>query len=209
MNDTAVLTNAPSRERPEIKPVDAARALPWAALLVLGCSASLVAVSIAGKTPLSTTWPLVLAAIVVLGSFAVVLASRRRNWTHRLEAAEEACRAKIAESLAWQSQLTDSCRTEEILAKSLAEARAHLTELAAQRTLLQSELDSRKRAERTLSQQRQALDSSKTVLEMHVEASTLELEKLQDRYELILNSAGEGICRSEEHTSELQSRQDL
>src|ERR1019366_1865947 len=83
MNDTAVLTNAPLGERPEIKPVDAARALPWAALLVLGCSASLVAVSFAGKTPLSTTWPLVLAAIVVLGSFAVGLASRRRNWTHR------------------------------------------------------------------------------------------------------------------------------
>src|ERR1019366_1865948 len=106
------------------------------------------------------------------------------------KAAEEECRAKIAESLAWQSQLTDSRRTEEVLARSLAEARAHLAELAGQRTLLQSELDSRKRVERTLSQQRQALESSKTVLEMHVEASTLELEKLQDRYEVILNSAG-------------------
>src|ERR1035441_9619961 len=194
MNDTAVLTNAPLGERPVIKPDGARRALPWAALLVLGCSAALVAVSFAGKTPLATIWPLVLAAIVVLGSLAVGLASRQRNWTHRLEAAEEECRAKIAESLAWQSQLADSHKTEEVLAKSLAEARAHLAELAGQRTLLQSELDSRKRLERTLSQQRQALESSKTVLEMHVEASTLELEKLQDRYELILNSAGEGIC---------------
>ena len=194
MNDTAVLTDAPLREGPEIKPDSAGRALPWAALLVLGCSALLMAVSIVGKTPLSTALPLVLAAIVVLGSFAVGLASRRRNWTHRLTAAEEECRAKATESLAWQSQLADSRKTEEVLAKSLAEARAHLTELAGQRTLLQSELDSRKRVERTLSQQRQALESSKTVLEMHVEASTLELEKLQDRYELILNSAGEGIC---------------
>jgi chromosome segregation ATPase len=69
-----------------------------------------------------------------------------------------------------------------------------LAELARQHAFLESELDSRKRVERTLSQQHQALQSSKTVLEMHVEASTLELEKLQDRYELILNSAGEGIC---------------
>ena len=117
MNDTAVLRNAPSRERPEIKPDGARRALPWAALLVLGCSAALVAVSFAGKTPLATTWPPVLAAIVVLGSLAVGLASRQRNWAHRLEAAEEECRAKIAESLAWQSQLTDSRRTEEVLAR--------------------------------------------------------------------------------------------
>src|ERR1017187_6083205 len=126
MNETAVLTDAPLREGPEIKPDGARRALPWAELLVLGCSAALVAVSFAGKTPLSTTWPLVLAAVVVLGSFAVVLASRRRNWTHRLEAAEEECRAKIAESLAWQSQLADSHKTEEVLAKSLREAREPL-----------------------------------------------------------------------------------
>jgi PAS domain-containing protein len=74
-----------------------------------------------------------------------------------------------------------------------------LAELARQHAFLESELDSRKRVERTLSQQRQALQSSKTVLEMHVEASTLELEKLQDRYELILNSAGEGICGLDPH----------
>jgi PAS domain S-box-containing protein len=74
-----------------------------------------------------------------------------------------------------------------------------LAELARQHAFLESELDSRKRIERTLSQQRQALQSSKTVLEMHVEASTLELEKLQDRYELILNSAGEGICGLDPH----------
>ena len=74
-----------------------------------------------------------------------------------------------------------------------------MAELARQHAFLESELDSRKRVERTLSQQRQALQSSKTVLEMHVEASTLELEKLQDRYELILNSAGEGICGLDPH----------
>ena len=194
MNDTAVLTNTPLREGPEIKPDGAKRALPWAAMLVLGCSASLVAFSFTGKTPFSTTWPLVPAAVLVFGSIAVGLASWRRTWAQRIEAVENECRARTAESITWQSQLTDSHRTETVLAKSLADVRAQLTELAGQRALLQSELDSRKKVERTLSQQRQALESSKTVLEMHVEASSLELEKLQDRYELILNSAGEGIC---------------
>jgi len=38
------------------------------------------------------------------------------------------------------------------------------------------------------------LESSKTVLELHVQERTGELQKFQQRYELILNSAGEGIC---------------
>ena len=32
------------------------------------------------------------------------------------------------------------------------------------------------------------------MLELHVQARTEELQSLQRRYELILNSAGEGIC---------------
>jgi PAS domain S-box-containing protein len=55
-------------------------------------------------------------------------------------------------------------------------------------------LDQLKRAEKSLSQRRQELESSKTVLELHVQERTGELQKLQRRYELILNSAGEGIC---------------
>src|SRR6185369_10892821 len=51
-----------------------------------------------------------------------------------------------------------------------------------------------KREEKTFWQRRQELESSKTVLELHVQERTGELQKLQQRYELILNSAGEGIC---------------
>ena len=59
---------------------------------------------------------------------------------------------------------------------------------------LQGELDKRNRSERMLTQRRQELESSKSVLELHVQARTEELHSLQRRYEMILNSAGEGIC---------------
>ena len=48
--------------------------------------------------------------------------------------------------------------------------------------------------ERELTEQRQALERSKDVLELHVQARTAQLDKLQRQYEGILNSAGEGIC---------------
>jgi PAS domain S-box-containing protein len=60
-------------------------------------------------------------------------------------------------------------------------------------TKLEAELNQRKQSEKTLSQQRQELERSKDVLELHVQARTAELQKLQRRYEHILNSAGEGI----------------
>src|SRR5205809_8053000 len=58
---------------------------------------------------------------------------------------------------------------------------------------LAAELNSRKQAEKALAQQAQELERSKDVLELHVHARTQELQKLQRRYEHILNSAGEGI----------------
>src|SRR5262249_59150060 len=50
-----------------------------------------------------------------------------------------------------------------------------------------------KQAERSLAMQTKELERSKDVLEMHVQARTQELQKLQRRNESILNSAGEGI----------------
>ena len=58
---------------------------------------------------------------------------------------------------------------------------------------LEAELNQRKQSEKTLSQQRQELERSKDVLELHVQARTQQLQTLQRRYEHILNSAGEGI----------------
>jgi PAS domain S-box-containing protein len=59
----------------------------------------------------------------------------------------------------------------------------------------QSEELSRLREEqKSMAEQRYELARTKSVLELHVQARTYELEKLQHRYELILNAAGEGIC---------------
>ncbi|HEY0455322.1 MAG TPA: ATP-binding protein [Verrucomicrobiae bacterium] len=74
--------------------------------------------------------------------------------------------------------------------KRVVERTATLSRTYAQ---LEAELNERKHAERALAQQAQELERSKDVLELHVQARTQELQKLQRRYEHILNSAGEGI----------------
>jgi two-component system, LuxR family, sensor kinase FixL len=66
-------------------------------------------------------------------------------------------------------------------------------QLAASHTQMQKELNDRRQAERVMAQQAKELERSKDVLELHVQARTQELQKLQRRYESILNSAGEGI----------------
>lgn len=69
-----------------------------------------------------------------------------------------------------------------------------LSNITQTHTNLQRELDQRKQAEKTLAQQTQQLERSKDFLEMHVQQRTQELQSMQRRNELILNSAGEGIC---------------
>jgi PAS domain S-box-containing protein len=66
-------------------------------------------------------------------------------------------------------------------------------QLSASHTQMQKELNDRRQAERVMAQQAKELERSKDVLELHVQARTQELQKLQRRYESILNSAGEGI----------------
>lgn len=66
-------------------------------------------------------------------------------------------------------------------------------QLASAHSQLQKELNDRRQAERVMAQQAKELERSKDVLELHVQARTQELQKLQRRYESILNSAGEGI----------------
>jgi PAS domain S-box-containing protein len=74
--------------------------------------------------------------------------------------------------------------------KKVEERTLRLTSSQAQ---LQKELNDRRQAERVMTQQAKELERSKDVLELHVQARTQELQKLQRRYESILNSAGEGI----------------
>ena len=137
-----------------------------------------------------------LAAIVglsvgILLTIGLGLAKCRQGWQKRLQAVEAHWRSKNAEL---EVELITSRRAEEASAQSEGEARKQLAGLQESADALRAQLDQRKRSEQNLSQQRQVLQSSKTVLELHVQARTQELQALQRRYEMILNSAGEGIC---------------
>ncbi|MDB6108256.1 MAG: Multi-sensor signal transduction histidine kinase [Pedosphaera sp.] len=93
-----------------------------------------------------------------------------------------------------QSQLADATLSDESSHKAKSELEQRLAALAQTHATLQEELNQRKLTEKSLAQQTQQLERSKDVLELHVQARTQELQKLQRRNELILNSAGEGIC---------------
>jgi PAS domain S-box-containing protein len=119
------------------------------------------------------------------------LTSWERSWSQRLKTVESEWRSRTG---ALERQTADSRKAEELVCEELEAARVQLTRTSDRCSALQFELDERKKAEKTFSRQRELLESSKTVLEMHVEARTRQLQTLQNRYELILNSAGEGIC---------------
>ncbi len=210
MNDALVLTDAPAGLGSEPRTTSPSRGLILAAVIVVLSLASIfwirqkaagsLSQAPAGAEALArdlerSVWLLGLAAagsgLGVLFTLGGSLAAVRRAWSRRLELVEAEWRTKNS---GLQSQLSDTRKTEAAVAKSLAEARAQFAQLAEERSQLQAELDARKKNERTLSQQRLVLESSKTVLEMHVQARTQELHQLQHRYEMILNSAGEGIC---------------
>jgi PAS domain S-box-containing protein len=95
---------------------------------------------------------------------------------------------------ALQAQLTESRKAEEGFRKLRGKWDERVSSLERSKRALQDELNARWRVEKALSQRRQELESSNNVLELHVQARTLELQTLQRRNELILDSAGEGIC---------------
>jgi PAS domain S-box-containing protein len=124
------------------------------------------------------------------------LALSSRLWVLRMRSKEEAWRKTVS---GLQIQLAASRTSEDMLKLKQAgdsgkEHDEQVRRLELRVVQLQTELDHLKRAEKTLSQRRQELESSKTVLELHVQERTGEIQKLQRRYEQILNSAGEGIC---------------
>lgn len=90
-------------------------------------------------------------------------------------------------SVGFRTQITESRQVEERLQKQIAD-------IAERNAQLQEELDKRKAAEKNLNEQRRELVRSKDVLEVHVQERTQIIQQLQHRYELILNSAGDGIC---------------
>lgn len=114
-----------------------------------------------------------------------------RSWLKRVKSNESDWERK-SERL--RAQLTEKYLTEEHLVKVHKELEAQVTHLTKANSELEEELNRRKKTERSLSAQRQQLEASKDVLQVHVQARAQELQKLQRQYELILNAAGEGIC---------------
>ncbi len=126
-----------------------------------------------------------------LTSFLLLQALWRRRLSDYLDRQLRHLESELVQA---QNQLTDARRAREQYQAAQIELEAQVAKLTAAKTALQEELDKRTRTEKALTQKRQELESSKSVLELHVQARTQELQKLQRLYEMILNSAGEGIC---------------
>lgn len=120
----------------------------------------------------------------ILAKFRAWQTECQTEWSERLKTGE---RLWATTSVAFRTQIAESRQAEERLQKQVAE-------IAAQNAQLQDELDKRKTAEKNLKDQRRELVRSKDVLEVHVQERTQVIQQLQHRYELILNSAGDGIC---------------
>ena len=128
-----------------------------------------------------------------LGVLAIMAGARKWRRASLLKLrAKEAGWQKMFSGL--QVQVAESRRSEELSRQARAEANERAGRADDLNAKLRTELDQLKQAQKAFWQRRQELESSKTVLELHVQERTGELHKLQSRYELILNSAGEGIC---------------
>ncbi len=119
-----------------------------------------------------------------LGKWQATLSEQHSIKEDRWKAAIRSLQEQLAESKIAEGQ-------REQLYVKMQEQVTHLTQ---RNSALQEELDRRKLAQLELRQHREELVRSKDVLAMHVQARTEQVEKLQQRHELILNSAGEGIC---------------
>ncbi len=105
----------------------------------------------------------------------------------QLTTAQESVRQAEAERIRLQSKLKEISATIENTVQE------RITRMASTQEQLEQQLRERQRAERLMAMQAKELERSKDVLELHVQNRTLEIQKLKQRYESMLNSAGEGI----------------
>jgi len=142
-------------------------------------------------------WLFALAAITAASAFVLIFNLQNRwqksyaEMCGNLDAAATEIQLLRSRS---RSEISELRGTREELEQSRSELEERLAALMRRNAVLKEELDQRKRAELSLSIQREELVRSKDVLELHVQARTMEVRKLQRRNELILNAAGEGIC---------------
>lgn len=133
---------------------------------------------------------LFLASVVWLVMFRL-----RRIW---IEAQQQAWVEAELKADRLRIQIVEKATIEEHLIKRRRELEAAVATLTRTNEEIREELNRRKRNERTIVMQSQHLAASKDVLQIHVQARSQQLQKLQRQYELILNAAGEGICGVDE-----------
>jgi len=114
-----------------------------------------------------------------------------RRWLERCLKVTQEMDARAQRLL---GELADSRVTEEEARQAKVDLETRLANVSQRHAGLERELEERREAEKNLAQQTHELERSKDVLELHVQLRTQELQKLQRRNELILNSAAEGIC---------------
>jgi len=145
----------------------------------------------AGEITLQVTLAAVIGGLAICAAAILGVQALRKSWKkHDIQFRHET-EQRLQKLL---GQVADATVSEEEARKAQKELQARLADVSQSQTVLQRELSERRQAERSLAQQAQQLERSKDVLELHVQSRTQELQKLQRRNELILNSAGDGIC---------------
>jgi PAS domain S-box-containing protein len=127
------------------------------------------------------------------GVFGLVLQQSRAKLLRQLAAERQKSDSHLKRVAGLQVLLAELRQTKEDLVQWRLESEKQYETLAAEKARIEEELNKRTCAEKAMAQKRQELESSKNVLELHVQARKQELQHLQRRYELILNSAGDGI----------------
>jgi len=141
------------------------------------------------------TWSVTAMAILGgLGSLLPLHVATRSGQRRQISQLEKKVEELRITSTRLQGFCSEAKRAKEEVLAGQAALEQNVQSLTATNERLQEELNKRNQAERAFTQRRQELESSKSVLELHVQARTKQLESLQRRHEMILNSAGEGIC---------------
>jgi PAS domain S-box-containing protein len=134
--------------------------------------------------------------LVVVWALLILLALRTvRLWGTSLLTSTERARTDFSRNLAeLQVKLSSATAAVEFWKGEAKTATDRARAAEAERSELAGRMDQLAAREKSLAREQDALSRSKDRLEKHVEARTVELQRLQQRYVSILNGAGEGIC---------------
>jgi len=147
-------------------------------------------------------WQLAMTLVMAGGGGILILTAtggfraRQRVQTLRLAQSDEEWKKQVGEL---RVLLAGKARVAGELYEERETLVAQIARLSHAKAVLEDELNHRRQMEKSLALQRQELARAKDVLELHVRARTQEVEQLQRRSELILNSAAEGICGFDLH----------